>query len=279
MGFMKRFFSFAGAAFMFGSSFSVSALPNDVSQVFDRNKRKLDTPPSSLRSDDVNAETRYSVAEDSLEDAMQVNTDAEGATQTDLDSQPIQDLSGGEDDTYVYPPKRKVVVNSELRSQERAAKLEEYAFSGKRIFGVGFIGAGAYGIFGAEIDFGFNDEWTGGLGIGTGMTYATWGLHARRFFQQGSLTPYFQVGYANWVMNSAPREEKDVFPLYLGEQFLLDNDGNYKVGEHVHLVYPAIGVIFQSSSGLAFQLHLQYLLSALNFTGALAGSFGFYFYF
>lgn len=275
---MKRLLFLTAAALLFGTSFTAGAVPSDVSKVFDRNKRKLDSPPSSLRSNDTNADTRYSVAEDSFEDAMQVNTSADGAQQTDLDSQPIQDLSGA-DESYQLPSKRKVVVNPELRSQERAAKLEEYAFSGKRIFGVGFVGAGAYGIFGAEIDFGFDDEWTGGLGIGTGMSYATWGLHARRFFQQGSLTPYFQVGYANWVMNSAPRGEKDVFPLYLGEQFLIDSDGNYKVKEHIHLVYPAIGVMFQSSSGLAFQLHLQYLLSALSFTGALAGSFGFYFYF
>ena len=233
---------------------SALALPNDVSKVFDKNKRQLDSPPSGLRSDSVGADQRYAEAEDSIEEVMQVDT------QTD---------------------QKTVVVNetSTSRKQLRQGSLQQYAFSGKRIFGVGFVGAGAYGIFGGEVDFGFGNDWSGGFGIGTGMAYATWGLHARKYFHEGNLTPYFQAGYASWIMNRDPYREDEIYPLYLGEQFLQNSDGSWKVRERVHLIYPAIGVLFQSSSGISFNMHLQYLISALNFTGALAASFGMHFYF
>ncbi len=227
------------------------ALPRDVSKIFDRNKRRLDAPPSELRSDEVGGEGRYQTAEDSLDEVMKVEPNAS---------------------------QKEIRINSG-RNEQRQEQLDRYAFSGKRIFGVGFVGAGAYGIFGGEVDFGFGNEWSGGLGIGTGMAYATWGVHARRYFQQGNLTPYFQVGYANWIMNRDPYREDEIYPLYLGEQFLQNSDGSWKVRKRIHLIYPAIGVLFQSSSGISFNMHLQYLISALDFKGALAGSFGMHFYF
>jgi len=247
---VKRLYRYLLLPCVFVASAS-HALPQDVSNVFDKNKRRLDAPPSELRSDDVGGDERYQVADESLNVIMQVDDNTD----------------------------KKVVRVNPARSEQRQNSLQRYAFSGKRIFGVGFVGAGAYGIFGGEVDFGFGNEWSGGFGIGTGMAYSTWGIHARKYFQEGSLTPYFQAGYANWIMNRNPVRESEIYPLYLGEQFLMNSDGSWKVKKRIHLIYPAIGVLFQSSSGISFNLHLQYLISALDFTGALAGSFGLHFYF
>lgn len=247
---VQRLYRYLLLPYIFAASVA-HALPQDVSSVFDKNKRRLDAPPSELRSNDVGGESRYISADESLDEVMKVDQHTD----------------------------KKVIRVNPVRSEQRQAQLQRYGFSGRRVFGVGFVGAGAYGIFGGEVDFGFGNEWSGGFGIGTGMAYATWGVHARKYFQEGSLTPYFQAGYANWIMNRNPVREDEIYPLYLGEQFLMNSDGSWKVKERIHLIYPAIGVLFQSSSGISFNLHLQYLISALDFTGALAGSFGMHFYF
>jgi len=260
-------------------------VPDDVSKIFDKNQRRLENPPTALRSNDTNADTRYFSGMKRLNRSV----GAEDESQSQVPPSDANSLEVMDPITSISNPQpaptassRVVIVRdgiSDSRDQKRQASLSEYGFNGRRVFGVGFVGAGAYGIFGAEVDFGFGNDWSGGFGIGTGMAYSTWGLHARKTFATGNLTPYFQVGYANWFLSRNPYREDEIYPLYLGEQFLQDKDGNFKVRKRIHLVYPALGLLYQSESGLAFMMHLQYLISALDFKGALAGSFGMHFYF
>ena len=273
---MRRKEKFCSAWFVVSAcvvSPSVLAVPNDVARIFDKSQRQLSTPPSSLRSND-NSESRYFSGMKRVERRVaEAPQEAEAAA-------PGEDLEVTTTPVHAPPASRVVILREgggrEARRQER---LGTYAFSGRRVFGVGFVGAGPYGIFGAEADFSFGNDWSGGIGIGTGMAYSSWGFHARHYFQKGNLTPYFQAGYANWTLNRNPYRESEVYPVYLGERFLQNKDGSFKVQEHVHLIYPALGVLFQSESGLAFTMQIQYLISALDFNGALAGGFGLHFYF
>lgn len=257
----------------------VHAVPSDVSRIFDKSQRQLSSPPSSLRSNQTSGDSRYFSGVDRLNRRVgSVQAQANPAPQSDLEvSEPVQ----APPQARPVNPDSKVVIVREGsgREERREQKLGTYGFDGRRVFGVGFVGAGSYGIFGAEADFSFGNDWSGGIGIGTGMAYASWGFHARHYFQTGNLTPYFQAGYANWTLHRDPYRESEVYPVYLGEQFLQNKDGSFKVRESVHLIYPALGVLFQSQSGLAFTMQLQYLISALDFKGALAGGFGIHLYF
>jgi hypothetical protein len=256
------------------TAFAVWAVPPDVAEIFNRNNRQLQAPPSSLRSNDTNTETRYFSGMESVQRAVN------GTPSTANDELEVMDPIHSQEPTVSAPRESsRVVVVREARQAKRQDSLRSYAFNGKRVVGVGFVGAGSYGIFGAEFDFSFGNDWSGGFGIGTGMAYSTWGLHARKYFHTGNLTPYFQMGYASWLLARQLPPETDIFPLYLGEQFLQNKDGSYRVGKRLHLVYPALGVLYQSESGLAFTLQLQYLISALDFKGALAGAFGMHFLF
>lgn len=263
---------------MLGSVSSIQALPEDVSRIFDKNKRQLSSPPSSLRSDETSADSRYFSGVNRLERRVGSTTASE------QDAPPVEeDLEVSAPVQAPPSPQSKVVIVREgqggPRKERRAERMSTYGFDGRRIFGVGFVGAGSYGIFGAEADFSFGNDWSGGIGIGTGMAYSSWGFHARHYFQKGNLTPYVQFGYANWTLHRDPYRESEVYPVYLGEQFLQNKDGSFKVRKSVHLLYPALGILFQSESGLAFTMQLQYLISALDFKGALAGGFGLHFYF
>jgi hypothetical protein len=266
---------------------SAFAVPNDVARIFDKKQRQLSGPPSSLRSSETNEDARYFSGMKrverrvSAESAPEVSEEDAPVTPTeDLEVAPVKSAPQARPLPGNAAGSRVVIMREGgSREERRQQRLGAYGFDGRRIFGVGFVGAGSYGIFGAEADFSFGNSWSGGFGLGTGMAYSSWGFHARHYFQTGNLTPYFQAGYANWTLNRNPYRESEVYPIYLGERFLQNKDGSFKVKEHVHLLYPALGVLFQSESGLAFTMQIQYLISALDFNGALAGAFGLHFYF
>lgn len=164
------------------------------------------------------------------------------------------------------------------RNDRHQSGLRDTAFDGERIFGVGFMGAGSYGIFGAEVDLGIEKDWSIGLGIGTGMTYSTWSTYVRRYFKQGKVNTFFQVGYANWFLSKVPSGGDEVLPSFLSKRFFTD-DGVNLVRKRAHLLYPGLGVLFQHDSGLAALAMLQYLVSIDGFNGALFGGLGLYYYF
>ncbi len=257
-------------------SLGAHAVPKDVARIFDKSQRRLEAPPESLRSDETNADSRYFSGVNRVQRRLSSDETVVAAGSDNLE---VSDPVTAPPTPQTVPPTSSRVVIRGDRGERREQRLGSYAFDGRRVFGVGFVGAGSYGIFGAEVDFGFGNQWAGGIGIGTGMAYSSWGFHARKYFQSGNLTPYVQFGYANWTLQRDPFRENEVYPIYLGEQFLQNKDGSFKVRKPVHLIYPALGILFQSQSGLAFSMQLQYLISALDFRGALAGGFGLHFYF
>jgi len=257
------------------------AVPEDVARIFDKSQRQLESPPAMLRSNESSSDSRYFSGVQRLNRRVGAVEEAPESTEATSDLEVSAPVQAPASSRPAPAPESRVVIVREGsgREERRQQRLGNYAFDGRRVFGVGFVGAGSYGIFGAEADFSFGNSWSGGIGIGTGMAYSSWGFHARHYFQSGNLTPYLQAGYANWTLQRDPHRESEVYPVYLGERFLQNEDGSFKVRKSVHLVYPALGILFQSQSGLAFTMQLQYLISALDFNGALAGGFGLHFYF
>jgi hypothetical protein len=272
------------AAFLAAPMAHGAGVPADVARIFDKRQRTLDGPPSALRADSEATDSRYASGLSRVQRAVGSTEEEE----EELTVSPVAPVGGGQagvpaqalPNTQLQPPPSgRVVIVREPRQDRRSERVRDYAFNGKRTVGVGFLGAGSYGIFGAETDLNFGNGWSGGLGIGTGIAYSSWGFYGRYYFQEEMLSPFFQFGYAQWYMSRDPVREEAVYPVYLGEQFFQDKNGSFKVGSRVNFVYPAIGVLFQADSGLAATLQLQYLISAFSFRGALAGSFGIHFYF
>ncbi len=235
-----------------------SPVTSKVVEVFDKGNRALQSPPKSLRSD------RDPAASLPDEDTSQMEEENEE-----------RNLS-----------KARQVLNDDNQTKgemlkQRRSKSYGKGFSGERILGVGFVGAGSYGVFGTEVDFGFGDDWAGGFGIGTGMSYSTWSAYARNYFKQGgTINTFFQAGYANWLLGKSPKRGSDVLPDFLAKRFLAsEKTGAYYAPSRAHLIYPSIGALFQHNTGLAATLMVQYLISIGDFSGALYGSFGVHYYF
>jgi hypothetical protein len=267
-----------------------AGVPEDVARIFDKRQRTMDAPPSALRADSGTLDSRYASGLSRVQRAVGSTATPAPAPvpvpeEEELTVSPVAPVGqAGAPATalpqsQLNPPNGRVVIVREPREERRSERVRDYAFNGRRIVGLGFVGAGTYGIFGAEADLNFGNGWSGGLGLGTGMAYSSWGFYGRYYFQEERLSPFFQFGYAQWFMSRNPVREDTVYPIYLGEQFLQQKDGSYKVGSRVNFIYPAIGVLYQAESGLAATVQLQYLIGAFNFRGALAGSFGIHFYF
>jgi len=260
---------FLSVAALSWESRASSSYADRTQQIFDRNNRVLESPPKSLRSRDdemdrrVQKEKRRWLASETAEPKSDSET-------LEISTPPLEEVPVRAADT---------ARRAELRAQRRESRVGDYAFSGERVFGIGFVGAGAYGIFGTEFDFAVEENLSVGFGIGTGMTYSTWGLQARKSFQGGRLNTFVQVGYANWYMGRVSERDFEVRPQYIADRFFEKKASRFVEGSRVHLAYPGLGVLFQHSSGLAAIVQIQYLLSLSDFAGALSGSAGLYFYF
>jgi hypothetical protein len=236
-------------------SFQSSA--NEVSKILAKNNRNLDNPPASLKANSESSQYRYATGIKRTEEAL--NQDEK------LETVPVQGLEP------VYQAPRS-------SARFRTGGLSEWA--GERNFGVGFIGGGAYGIFGAETDLKVTDDWTAGLGIGTGMSYRTWGLHGRYLFRQTPLTGFVEGGYSNWYVYKVSKTGKEVFPQHMAERFLEKRDGSLVAGTRAHLLYPGFGLLYKHKSGMGFVAQVQYFINASGgFSGALGASSGLYLFF
>ncbi len=241
------------------------AFSQTTSSIFDKRNRVLSPPPKSLRSDSEQIDYRLATEAERLESGPEANP----ATRQPVNE---QKKKRGDAQQSSYRPRTG-------SWREPSTKVSEYSFSGKRVFGVGLVGAGAYGVFGAEVDFTLNRDWSFGMGLGTGMNYSSWGMHSRYFLQQGSLNTFFQFGYANWFLGRTSSRNEDILPNYLANRFFKSENGVFDESQGAHLVYPGMGVLFQYESGLATTLMVQYLINARDFSGALFGSAGFFYYF
>ncbi len=257
-------------------SFSWGASAN-AAEILNRSNRTFDLPPKSLKADKENKEFRVKAEAARVENGLKSEEDNSIAVPT----KSLTTTLPSETDYENLDSSSSTTTTRSLKSKikNRDALRRGYGFSGERVFGVGFVGAGAYGIFAGEMDVAVSDNFSVGLGLGTGMSYSTWGLYGRYYLKQGELNSFFQFGYANWYMGKAPSSPEDLAPGYLASRFFLDQQGNLPETLRVHLAYPAIGVLYQHSSGLAMTGQLQYLINLQDFFGGLAGALGFHYYF
>jgi hypothetical protein len=262
------------------------ARDSDVEQlakIFDRKERQLESPPKSLRATgSATDEKRFEEGIDRIQ--RRIATDATEYENSDENSElgerkvnaPLVPSAASSPESR----KGKIVIIRENRREKRQGVLESYSFDGTRAVGIGLVGAGPYGIFGAEFDLSFGSKWSGGFGIGTGMAYSTWGIYGRKYFLEGPISTFLQLGYANWTIGGRPYREKALYPQYLSKLFFGEDPRSAdSVRKPVHLIYPATGILFQTKSGLAYSLALQYFINAANFTGALYAGTGMHFYF
>jgi hypothetical protein len=236
------------------------ALSNETAKIFDKKNRKLAAPPKSLRADKENPKLRFND-----------QVDRAPSSEAAIESQPVQSMPEFKD-----PELQSYWDN---RVEKREDRLTKFAFSGQRTFGLGFVGAGAYGVFGMEFDFTAGQDWSFGFGLGTGMTYSTWGLHGRYFLKQGRLSSFIEAGYANWYMGKVPTSTEGDSSNYLLKRFVYQNGQPPGSASRANIVYPGLGLLYQNSSGLAAMAQLQYMISARDFSGGLFASSGIYYYF
>lgn len=252
-----------------------ASVSNEVQSIFDKNKRRLAPPPRSLRADKAQMDYRYSTGAERAEQLyLKEGNYAEATTALPTEA----DFENNVRSSPVTSPFSRDAYSAAEVPHRRKRKISS-GFDGERVFGLGFVGAGAYGIFGLEADFTVAPQWSAGLGLGTGMAYTTWGAYARYYFKESTWNPFFQVGYANWSLQRTSKTGEKLSPEFLADRFFQDQNGNLQVGQRLHLVYPALGVLYQNPSGFAVSTQLQYFVSVNGFTGGLYGDVGFHFYF
>lgn len=164
--------------------------------------------------------------------------------------------------------------------ERRRGEYRRDEFASDQVFGIGLVAAGVYGLFGVELDFKIKENASVGFGLGTGMSYDTWGLYYRhRLYRGQKIDTFFQAGFATWQASRASSRGRTPKPSYLAKKFLTDDDGNFESGEQAYIVYPAFGAIYQFDSGPAIFAAVQYLMRADEFRAALYGMLGTTFYF
>jgi hypothetical protein len=261
------------------------AVSRKVAEIFRKDNRELPPPPKSLRASAADPDERFKAGVSRLTDkpaaastpkasVVKKNEEDDDAPETVSVKAPSVDES-----TWSTLPKASA-TESARPSLRRARPHRDYvSFDGRRTFGIGFMGAGAYGVFGAEVDFGLNEQWTAGFGLGTGMSYNTWGAHARYFIQTAKWSPLIEGGFARWNMGKVPVDGESVIPNHISQRFFADSNGVIPSPRAIYILYPGVGVLYQHRSGLAALLELQYFIHASNFAGGLFGTTGVYYYF
>lgn len=228
------------------------ALSPEAKAVLDKKNRTLPAPPKSLKANSADPDYRYAQAIERSE-----------ASEAQLEEAPVTSV-------YAQPQSKAALRDERGLSQ----------FLGERNLGVGFVGGGAYGIFGAEIDLRVEDQWTAGLGIGTGMTYRTWGIHARYLFRQSHLTGFVEGGYSNWHVSKVSQTGGELYPRYMSDRFLKNKFGALPEGQRAHLIYPGFGMLYKHSSGMGAIAQVQYFINTSGgLQGALGASAGLYMFF
>lgn len=234
-------------------------------EIINRKNRTLQSPSKDITAYQEDAVARYNSESRRLSGNR---TDIEGVDNPDPTSESAKKKAEEEKDTEDSEGSKKV--------KHRSA----FDFSGDRTFAVGFVGGSSYGIFGLDFEMGVNDSWAFGGGLGTGMSYSTWDLHGKYYFNSTSkVNPYAQFGYANWNMRRVSRTGEKGRPEYLTDRFFSDKDGNITHAQSRHLVYPGLGVLFLDKSGLGASAQIVYLISLNNSAGALYGGVGLHLYF
>ncbi|MBS1985473.1 MAG: hypothetical protein JST16_15010 [Bdellovibrionales bacterium] len=244
------------------------AVSSQTAQIFNKENRELEPPPKTLRANSEEASLRFREGSSRIARKVAKNDESEASASL-------------EPSTIEIPETRTVTApyDGAYTRPRSTARRKSNGYSGDRFFGLGFMAAGAYGIFGAEVDFTLAPDWSAGFGLGTGMSYNTWAAHARHFFMRGRWSPMLEAGYAQWSVGKIPANKEGVMPGYLSQRFFENADGQIPTARSAYLLYPGIGVLYQHESGLAGIMELQYFVNASDFSGALYGTFGMYYFF
>jgi hypothetical protein len=239
-------------------TFATNLPANEVSRILNKDNRNLDNPPASLRANNESSDMRYATGIKRTQAALNSGES--------LETVPVQST----EPSFQTP---------QYTARYRPSRALSEWF-GERNLGVGFIGGGAYGVFGAETDLKITDDWSAGIGVGTGMSYRTWGLHGRYLFRQSPLTGFIEGGYANWYVYKVSKTGREVYPQHMSERFLERKNGVLLPGTRAHLLYPGVGMLYKHKSGMGAMAQVQYFINASGgFTGALGASGGLYMFF
>lgn len=240
------------------------ALSPEAANILSKKNRRLQAPPRALRASEANVDLRYASGRSRL-----ASSNSSSSYGSELESVPVTSPN----DYINTPPGGSASMSFDYGNGSNS-KLD-------RVFGLGFVSAGAYGVFGAELDFSLLDEWTFGFGVGTGMNYSSWGLHSRYLLRKSAaFTPFVELGYANWRLDKISSRRGEVLPAHLAERFFSKNkSGRLDQGDTAHIVYPGFGVSYMLASGLSLVGQAQYMIHLGDFSGGLTGSAGVYYYF
>lgn len=240
---------------------SAMALSPEAANILSRKNRRLEAPPRALRASEANVDLRYASGRSRLAANSSSGNDSE------LESIPVTSPSD-----YINTPRSGGSMSFDYDTGH--SKLD-------RIFGLGFVSAGAYGVFGAELDFSLLNEWTFGFGVGTGMNYSSWGLHSRYIVRKSAaFTPFIEIGYANWRLDKVSNRNGEVLPAHLAERFFSkDGSGKLLSGDTAHIIYPGMGISYMLATGLSLSGQAQYMVNLGDFSGGLTGSAGIFYYF
>jgi len=250
----------------------------DATQIFNKNRRTLNPPQRNLKTSNENFKERVESESERFHRVPADSTTPQGTNGAEKSAQ----KSNSTEDSLVIttqPVSAPAVTNTSGRSTRKVARRGTRQFDGERIFGIGIVGAGSYGIYGTELEFAFDEQTTFAVGLGTGMSFSTWGFHGRRFFNSsGRLSTFMEAGYANWYMGKSPTQPRESVGNYLAYRFFFENS-DVQQRKRVDILYPSIGVMGHFKSGLALSAQLQYMVALHDFSGGLYGSAGLYFYF
>ncbi len=271
MNSLKSVFLLSSVFATLGSAHFAMATTARAAEILNKKNRVFEPPSKNLKADRESKEFRYKAEAQRVENGLRNQPASESMTAGFATESDFENLDSSSTTTSSKSLRAKMKNRDSIR--------RGYGFSGERVFGVGFVGAGAYGIFAGEVDVAVNDSFSIGAGLGTGMSYSTWGLYGRMFLKQGPLSSFFQFGYSNWFMGKAPNNAEDLAPYYLTKRFFLSENGELPESLRIHLAYPAVGILYQHESGLAMTAQLQYLINMQDFFGGIAGSLGFHYYF
>jgi len=236
-----------------------NAIAPEAQRILNRQNRRIDSPPQGLKANNAALDYRYAAGVERTQSAVNESS-------APIETVPVQSVYDGQ-----------TIPQSKMAPRDERG-LGQYL--GDRNLGIGFISAGAYGVFGTEVDLAIDRHWSAGLGIGTGMTYRTWGFHSRYLFRPSSLTGFVEAGYTNWYLHKASITGEAVYPQHMAQRFLSDSSGKYVSGARAHLVYPGFGILYKHRSGMGAIAQIQYFINTSGgLQGALGGSAGLYLYF
>lgn len=248
-----------------------------TAEIFNKGNRELAPPPRSLKANSEDARLRMRTGSERLARKIARSDSEEGSASASL--VPVEDPDDSVESGSASASSPSAYRPARTRSMAKAERRSR-GYNGDRFFGLGFVGAGAYGVFGAEADFGIGDNWTAGFGLGTGMAYSTWAVHGRYYFQQARWSPLVEVGYAQWDLSKIPRDGAgSIMPHHLAQRFFGVNGDQVEGPSTAHIIYPGLGVMYQNRTGLAALFEIQYFVNASDFSGALMGTMGVFFYF